>query len=339
MAFEGFPLVVGWELTLRCNLRCEHCASSAGRARQRELSVLEALDICEQLPALLVQEVDLTGGEPLLQPYWPEVANRLVDLGVKTKLVTNGVLLQDNAVRIADVGIRAIAISIDGLENTHDQNRKFPGLFQRILKGIDAASRAGLSVAAITAVHDGNLGELEELYTLLSDVGVRQWQVQPTFALGRALGRLALSSDTYLSLGQFIADCRNRQDQSGVEVIAADGVGYCHSPSVRAKPWTGCGAGLASCGITSEGRIKGCLSLPDSLVEGDLRERALWDIWFAEESFVTNRRFSRGMLGEHCKHCQHGDLCKGGCWVMSYAATGQAHNNPYCFSRLLAATS
>src|SRR5689334_17492757 len=57
MGFEGFPLIVGWELTLACNLRCRHCASSAGLPRDNELTIEESLAICDQFPPLLVQEV------------------------------------------------------------------------------------------------------------------------------------------------------------------------------------------------------------------------------------------------------------------------------------------
>ena len=59
MTFDSFPLFVNWELTLACNLRCRHCGSSAGKKRPDELTTDEALAICDQLPALLVQEVDL----------------------------------------------------------------------------------------------------------------------------------------------------------------------------------------------------------------------------------------------------------------------------------------
>ena len=65
MGFEGFPLIVGWELTLLCNLRCRHCGSSAALPRPNEtISLDESLALCDQFPALLVHEVDFTGGEP-----------------------------------------------------------------------------------------------------------------------------------------------------------------------------------------------------------------------------------------------------------------------------------
>ena len=115
--------------------------------------------------------------------------------------------------------------------------------------------------------------------------------------------------------------------------MPADGVGYFTDLDTRDIPWEGCGAGIATCGITSTGKVKGCLSLPDEFVEGDLRERDLWDIWFDDGAFAYNRQFSIADLGRNCAGCERGEQCRGGCCVMSFAATEQFHNDPYCFLR------
>ena len=98
MTFEGFPFNIGWELTLACNLRCSHCGSSAGLPRANELTTREALKICDQFPALVVQEVDFTGGEPLLRADWPDIAQRLKDLDISTNIVTNGMALDQETI-------------------------------------------------------------------------------------------------------------------------------------------------------------------------------------------------------------------------------------------------
>ena len=77
MSFESFPFILGWELTLACNLRCRHCGTAAGEPREKELTLDESLKICDQLPELLVQEVDFTGGEPLMMPGWQKIFDRL----------------------------------------------------------------------------------------------------------------------------------------------------------------------------------------------------------------------------------------------------------------------
>ncbi len=341
MIFEGFPLVIGWELTLACNLRCGHCASSAGQPRLKELSLREALDLCDQFPALLVQEVDFTGGEPLLRTDWPKIATHLRGLNIPVRMVTNGLLLPENVSRIRDAGIATVGVSLDGLEATHDFIRRGRGLFKQVIAGIDASIAAGVPTAVITAVNSLNIGELPALHALLQSLGVRYWQVQPLFSLGRVLegGDLKLSESSFLELGEFIRGTAALCRASGFTMMPADGVGYFTELDTRSPAWRGCGAGMASCGITSNGKVKGCLSHPDNLIVGDVRERELWDIWFDEDAFAYTRRFKTENLGEHCAGCEHGERCKGGCMVMSYASTQRFHNDPYCFHGIRARQS
>jgi radical SAM protein with 4Fe4S-binding SPASM domain len=338
MTFEGFPFVVGWELTLACNMRCGHCASSAGLPRSHELSLDEALELCDQFPALLIQEVDFTGGEPLLRTDWPKIAARLHELKIPVRMVTNGLLLKENVPLLADAGIATVGVSLDGMDATHDRIRKRPGLFNQVVAGIEAALAAGVPTAVITAVNDLNVHELPALLTFLRDLGIRHWQVQPTFSLGRARegGELGLSESTFLNLGEFVRRHVATCEAAGFSMMPADGVGYFTEFDTRNPSWRGCGAGLASCGITSDGKVKGCLSLPDHLIEGDLRERDLWSIWFDDMSFAYNRRFSPPDLGEACAGCEFGEECRGGCTVMSYSATQGFHGDPYCFHGILA---
>lgn len=337
MAFEGFPFVIGLEITVACNLACRHCASSATtQPRSDELTLGELIGICDQFPDLFVQEVDITGGEPLLRPEWYDVATHLKSLGIPVRMVSNGLLLRQNARKLAQSGIATVGISLDGLEQTHDELRQRPGLFRRIIDGIRAALDAGVPVAAITAVNDRNVDELPELERFLLSIGIEHWQVQPTFALGRARdGGLRLSEDTFIKLGRFVHERHGPGTATRINLVPADGVGYFTHLDTRSCSWQGCSAGRSSCGITSNGGVKGCLSLPDTCVEGNLRDRELWDIWFDDRSFPATRQFTADMLGEHCLSCSHGLECKGGCGVMSFASTGAFHNDPYCFHRLL----
>lgn len=336
MTFEGFPLIIGFELTLACNLRCRHCASSAGNPREGELDLQEILDICDQFPPLLVQEVDFTGGEPLVRSDWPRIAERLNKHKIPFRMVTNGLLLEENVPILSDLGVATVGVSFDGLEETHDRIREKPGLFRKIISGIEAALDAGVPVAAMTAVNHLNVSELPLLQSFLQNLGIKHWQVQPTFALGRAKeGSLDLSQSTFLEIGKFIHNNITGCSDKCIGMIPADGVGYFTELDTRDPSWKGCSAGRAACGITSNGDIKGCLSFPDHLVEGNLREQDLWSIWFSEDSFAYNRKFTTDDLGEFCKGCEFGEQCMGGCVVMSQSATGKFHNDPYCFHRIL----
>lgn len=334
MTFEGFPLIIGWELTLQCNLRCRHCGSSAGLPRKNELSTAEALSICEQLPDLLVQEVDFTGGEPFLRPDLLIIARKLQNLRIKTNILTHGYgYSADDIRRLQDAGISGAGISLDGLEKTHDYIRRSNGSYASVLRTIGHFQEAEMPYNVITTVNARNISELPEMYLKLSESKVKYWRLQAIIPMGRVAQtpELELGEDQFHKLGQFIRKHYKPADTDSLNLICSDGLQYVIP---TAKPWQGCGAGIVTCGITAEGKIKGCLSMPDELVVGDLRKNSLWDIWFDERSFVYNRNFQKNDLGENCKSCEKAEECKGGCSSSSYVMTNVFHNDPFCFHRI-----
>jgi radical SAM protein with 4Fe4S-binding SPASM domain len=336
--FEGFPFIVGWELTLACNLLCRHCGSSAGSPRANELSTGEALRICDQLPDLLVQEVNFTGGEPLLRPDWSKLAGRLRAKGIEVKVLTNGLAVDTTvASQLLDTGVSGVGVSLDGLEPTHDRIRSRNGSHRSAIAAIEMLQTADLPVTVITTVNGVNILELPQLLTLLSKVGVTRWQIQPIFPLGRSreTAELALTEDAYLELGRFAADARGRTGRTGVEVLPGDSFGYFSSLDDRVPPWRGCPAGVFSCGITSDGKVKPCLSLPDELIVGDLRVDDLWTVWFDQRTFVETRSPAPAPTGSPCHGCDKEVDCHGGCSAMSWGSSGTLHADPYCFHRLL----
>jgi radical SAM protein with 4Fe4S-binding SPASM domain len=335
MDFEGFPFIVGWELTLTCNLRCAHCGSSAGQPRRNELTTTEALALCEQFPALLVQEVDFTGGEPLVRHDWPVIAARLISLGIPTNVLTNGISVgAETVARMKDVGISGVGISLDGLEPTHDYIRGRKGSFAAVLHAIAAMQAASLPFNVITTVTALNLAELPEMLTLLRSLGVACWRLQPLIQTGRvrAHAELHIDRQTILRIGEFVRAAKRTVALEDLQVICSDGLEYVEEEDAH-RPWRGCSAGIASCGITSDGKIKGCLSMPDQFVEGDLRRNTLWEIWFDPDSFAYTRGYTSSQLGSNCSGCEKAVACKGGCSSSSYCGTGQFHNDALCFYR------
>jgi radical SAM protein with 4Fe4S-binding SPASM domain len=294
----------------------------------------EALALCDQFPALAVREVDFTGGEPLLRPDWWRIAAYLAEKNITTRIVTNGLTLRPNVVaQMRDVGVETVGISLDGLEATHEYIRGHRGLFRRVLAGIEQAVEAGIKVGVITAVNALNLSELPALLSILQSVGVNHWQLQPNLPQGRSheAPDLHLSELDYVQLGVFFRHATSNMQENGLKIVPADSLGYFTELDITDPPWQGCSAGLYGVGITSDGKVKGCLSLPDEVVEGDLRQNDLWDIWFHDDAFAYTRQFSADKLGPACQGCDMAEQCKGGCSSMSYGCTRSFHNDPYCF--------
>jgi radical SAM protein with 4Fe4S-binding SPASM domain len=144
---------------------------------------------------------------------------------------------------------------------------------------------------------------------------------------------LEMSSKGILELGNFIRYWTPKAVATGLQIIGSDGLEYIEGQK-RDRPWRGCPGGWVTCGITSDGKVKGCLSLPDEIVDGDLRKDDLWDIWFHQDSFNYTRHCSPDHLGPNCISCDKAVECKGGCSANSYAASGIFHNDPYCYYKI-----
>ena len=202
------------------------------------------------------------------------------------------------------------------------------------LAKVNMILEVGLPITVITTVHSQNLHELPDILEVLISEGIQSWQIQPLFHLGRGADNewLQLSRSQYLELGDFVSQWGIHALNRGLEILPSDSYGYFTLRDKREPVWSGCPAGLFSCGITSHGKVKGCLSLPNHLIErGDLRIDTLWDIWFNPDTFAYTRHFVKADLGPNCISCDYAEQCRGGCSAMSYGCTSRFHNNPFCF--------
>jgi len=119
------PITAVWEITMGCNMRCKHCGFSCENALEGELTTEEALKFCDDLGELGFQWITLSGGEPTTRKDWDLIAKRLNENGIIPNMISNGWLMSEEiADRAVKAGINTIAISIDGLEETHDFIRK-----------------------------------------------------------------------------------------------------------------------------------------------------------------------------------------------------------------------
>lgn len=203
------------------------------------------------------------------------------------------------------------------------------------MRSLDLLNKKGLRFNIITTVTSLNVDDLPGLMEVLMVHGTKAWRLQPLIPVGRVKDstELKIESQTIQKIGDFLKQNKQKALEKELELISADGLQYVfeEEKTTTKRPWIGCPAGWCTCGITSDGKIKGCLSMPDELVEGDLRKNDLWDIWFHPDAFAYNRKYSSKQIGSNCIECDMRENCKGGCSVSSFTSTGSFHNDPYCY--------
>jgi radical SAM protein with 4Fe4S-binding SPASM domain len=334
--FKFYPQHTVWEITFACNMRCLHCGTAAGNKRPRELTDDETYHVVDELAALGGRIVTLSGGEPLMRKNWREIARRFIKSDIKTGIISNGYLFNEKIVEdLVDIGFNNVGISFDGTKKTHNYIRQRPESFKRAHKAMELMTAAKQRYCAVSQISNINVGELDQIREILVDVGCPQWRIQMTTDTGRMSKDFVLGLDKYPAFIDKILEFKKKNDE--IEIDIGENIGYfgCRGMEIsEGDPYLGCYAGTRVLGIESDGTIKGCLSMPEEFVEGNIRDSSLTEIWNNPEGFAYNRKFTRDTASGACHECKYLPLCRGGCTTTSFSASGERANNPYCIYQI-----
>ncbi len=144
-------------VTDRCNFRCFYClphGEPPAAPKAQMLTYEEIERACEIFTSLGIEKIRLTGGEPMLRRDIETLISKLAALdGVEDlALTTNGYFLPLRAQALKDAGLNRITISLDSLNRERFRIMTGVDVLDRVLEGIRAAKRAGLSPIKINAV-------------------------------------------------------------------------------------------------------------------------------------------------------------------------------------------
>src|SRR5579864_3618567 len=159
-------------VTDRCNLRCNYCMPQEEYVwlpRQELLTFEEIAHLVEVFTSLGVEDVRLTGGEPLLRRDLPQLVRilaanpRIRDLA----LTTNGVLFAEQSEALRDAGLHRVTLSLDTLRPERFAALAGRDTHARVLEGIAAARRLGfpklkLDTVVLRGANDDELADLIE---------------------------------------------------------------------------------------------------------------------------------------------------------------------------------
>ena len=184
------PVVV-WNATKTCNLECIHCYADAATQRfANELTTSEARAMIEDLAAMQVPALLMSGGEPLVRPDIFDLAEYATSLGVRVTFSTNGTLIDERkAQRIADIGVTYVGISVDGDEKRHDRMRRHEGAFRDALRGVRNCRDAGIRVGVRFTVTQDNVNEIDSVFRVVEK---------------ESIGRLCLYHLVYSGRGSYL---------------------------------------------------------------------------------------------------------------------------------------
>jgi MoaA/NifB/PqqE/SkfB family radical SAM enzyme len=186
LRLDGFDTLFV-EITAACNQQCLHCYSASGPAETARLSRATCESVLDDARALGFRRVQLTGGEPLLCEFLPELVARASELGIaECEIFTNGLLFDQRMLETLAPYRPSLAFSVYSHDpSTHDAITRTQDSHRRTLAAIERALGARLAVrVAVVSMHH-NQGHEAATVDHLTRMGVPRVGVTGERAVGR----------------------------------------------------------------------------------------------------------------------------------------------------------
>jgi radical SAM protein with 4Fe4S-binding SPASM domain len=321
------PLVISWNMTLKCNLKCSHCYINAKETNMpNELSTDAAKMLIHQITEVSRPLLILSGGEPLLRDDVYEIIKYGADRGLRMGMGSNGMLIDDEVARkLKEAGMWTVAISLDSSNpEKHDEFRGVKGCWERAVKAIKALKNAGIEVQVNCTVTQQNYDEVDDVMALAESLGVENFHLFFLVPTGRGTDIQDITPEMYEEMIKNTLAKTTKYKLNVKPSCAPQFMRVAKDQGVDMSRWVrGCMAGLYYCRIYPSGEVTPCPYMPVSL--GNIREKSFKDIWLNSEVFKALRDFDQ--LKGKCRICEHRDVC-GGCRARAYGVTTE--NMDFC---------
>ena len=197
------PYATHFIVTWRCNLRCTGC-DAWQRDAAPELNADQWRRIFEQIPTLDI--VKIIGGEPFVRDDLADIVNTIrevVDPFI-LQLVTNATLTErvlSFVEQHAWPGLH-LRVSLDGLEETHDNARGVTGTYLRVMKTLEGLARIKerrrFQLAVNFTLTDDSIADMAPLLDLCRSLGV---DLVPGFKVKPFLRHCNVANENVTTIG------------------------------------------------------------------------------------------------------------------------------------------
>ena len=322
--------VVMWNITRHCNLACEHCYIDATASAAEEMRLEEGIRLIDELAALRIPMLILTGGEPLLSRNFYAYAFHAKEIGLRTVISTNGTLITPEVARLLkEAEIRYVGVSLDSCRpDVHDRFRGVEGAYERAIEGLTNARDAGLKTGLRVTLTKDNWHEIPALLDLTLVMGIPRFCLYHLVPVGRGadISDRDVTAEERRSVIRFLAEAAVELKDQKIEILSTDSPmdGAYLLEMLKDEPERrervrkllknagGCTAGVKVANINHRGDVLPCHFMPEVVV-GNVRERSFSDIWIDHPvPELLALRDIRSKLTGACSECEYLEVC-GGC--------------------------
>lgn len=315
-----------WECTLRCNLNCIHCGSDCKKESTiNDMPIEDFIKVLKEIkseynPAEVM--IVLTGGEPLMRNDLEDCGKQILALGFPWGMVTNGLMLtQERFDMLVNSGLRAITLSMDGLEENHNWLRGNKKSFAAVEKALDIIAKEEKVVHdVVTCVNKRNISELEGIREKLINQGIKAWRLFTIAPIGRAINypELHLDKTEIKYLFEYIIKCR--KDSRITTSFSCEAYAGEYDHQIRDGLFF-CRAGINIGSVLADGSVSACPNNSRSFIQGNIYKETFLNIWKNKFDSMRNRTWMKNGI---CKKCKDYKYCNGGAMHLRENCDGEA---------------
>ncbi len=314
---------VDLHVTNHCNLRCKHCVYTSGEWVMPDMTLQNVERLIPSFKKLGVEEVHITGGEPLVNKEFFEIAKCLHENGFGTRVQTNGILITPEiAQRLKEVGIEYVLISIDGLEKSHNSFRNNENSFKYAVNAVKICLEAGLYTRVNTVINKSNVQDLPELITYINELEPNQH----SFFYLTPVGRGKNIKNLMLSLEEW----KNIQNVIEKAARECNCISKIRLQNVLKNDENEEGCREDNCLILANGDVFHCVFFMYSPYKlGNIYKDDLYDIWTKNIKGIIKETSKTNKLYKECH--KEKQVCQCNCTGIAYNMTGNIMNcDPRC---------
>ena len=339
-----------WNLTNRCNLTCKHCYSYADANSEDFLDTKTILETIPELKKGGVKFVIFSGGEPLIRRDIFDIAKAMREQGIITYLSTNGLYISEKNIEQIIKHFNYIGISIDGIEEVHDNFRGLEGAFKKSIEAIKLVQANGSNAGIRFTLTKETKDNFYDIFKLAEDIKVDKIYISHLVYSGRGLDNLKIdiTKDERREFVKFIINkaFEYYEQKRGIDIVTGnmemDAILFLDEfskryPNLREElknrllKWGGNSAGRRLVNIDWLGNVKPDPFFPFTV--GNITKTPFSKIWLNEDDEILKRlREHPRRLGGYCSDCEHIAICNGGSRSRAWAIYGDLWaQDPSCY--------
>jgi len=275
----------------------------------------------------------MTGGDPILSPYFWELTEFIYSMGIRISLMGNPFHITDAvASRMHSLGILDYQMSLDGLEEMHDSFRK-KGSFNATLATADILKRNGIGVGIMSTVSRTNAKDIPGLTRMLVNRGVASCTFARYCPNSKTENDLLFSPSEYRSFLNDMWQVYDELYERGTRFPLKDHLWNLYLMEkglFKPEPTNGiivggCGMAVSHLTVLADGRVYACRRFTSPI--GKVPEQQFDELFMSDS--LNEYRIRENF--EKCNECELFTYCRG-CPAVSHCATGSWKSaDPQCW--------